>query len=179
MMGALETVFLVCLVAGLVYALVTLLLGDAISDMLGELHLPIFQPILLVSGITAFGGSGFLLTRLTDLPMAAVLIIAIFIGISLAMAAYFLWVKPMNKAETSTGYSMNQLPGKIGEVGTTIPAQGLGEVLVSMVSGTTYHMAASLDGEQIPAGMRVVVVEVRDHVLYVTPFPDNYEKGDE
>lgn len=176
-MSALETVYLVCLVVGFVYAIVTLLTGDAISDMLGEMHLPVFQPILLVSGITAFGGAGFLLSRLTDMTAAAVCILAILIGILLAMAAYFLWVKPMDKAETSTGFSMNQLPGKIGEVGTAIPAKGLGEVYVSMVSGTTYHMAASVDSEPIPAGTRVVVVEVRDHVLYVTPFPDMYEKG--
>jgi membrane-bound ClpP family serine protease len=178
-MSALETIYLICLGVGLVYALVTLFVGDAISDMLGELHLPILQPILMVSGITAFGGTGFLLTRLTELSVATVIIFALLVGSLLAMAGYFLWVKPMSKAEASTGYSMDQLPGNIGEVGTTIPAEGLGEVLVTLVSGTTYHMAASVDGEVIPSGMRVVVVEVRDHVLYVTPFPDDFDKGDE
>lgn len=178
-MGAMEMIYLICLVGGLIYALVTLLLGDAISDMLGELHLPVLQPILLVSGLTAFGGVGFLLTRLTEWSGLAVFLLSAVVGALLAVAAYFLWIKPMDKAETSTGYSMSQLPGKIGEVGTTIPSEGLGEVLVKMVSGTTYHMASSMEKESIPAGTRVVVVEVRDHVLYVTPFPGDHEKGED
>lgn len=171
-MGAWETIYLICLAGGLVYALITLFLGDAISDMLGEIHLPLLQPILLVSGITAFGGVGFILTRLTALTTGEILLFALLAGALLAVGAYFLWIKPMNRAEVSTGYSMNHLQGKIGEVGTTIPADGLGEVLVNMVSGVTHHMAASLENQPIPAGTRVVVVEVRDHVLYVTPFPD-------
>ncbi|WP_421617433.1 serine protease [Brevibacillus sp. TJ4] len=171
-MGVMETIYLTCLVGGLIYALITLFLGDAISDLIGEISLPLLQPILLVSGITAFGGIGFLLTRLTTLSVVQVLLFAVLAGALLAVGAYFLWIKPMGKAEMSIGYSMEQLQGKIGEVGTTIPAEGLGEVLISMVSGITHHMAASVDKQQIPEGTRVVVVEVRDHVLYVVPFPE-------
>lgn len=170
-------IYLLCLICGLIYTLVTLFFGH-VTDWLGQVHvhLPVLQPILLVSGITAFGGAGYLLTRFTSLASGVVLVLAFACGLVLAVAAYFLWVEPMNRAENSIGYSMSQLTGKIGEVVTTIPSQGLGEVLVSMVSGTTNHMAASLDRELIREGVRVVVVEVRDHVLYVTPFPDNEEK---
>ena len=162
----------VCLAVGLVYALVTLLWGDALSDMLGEIHLPLLQPVLLVSGLTAFGGIGFLLTKLTAMSAWAVFVSSLFAGGVLAVGAYFLWIRPMDQAEASVGYSMSQLQGKIGEVGTSIPVDGMGEVLIKLVSGVTHHMAASLENQPIPAGTRVVVVEVRDHVLYVTPFPE-------
>lgn len=178
-MGVLETVFMVCLVSGLLFSLITLLFGDTVSDWLGQLHLPFAQPILFISGITAFGGAGYLLTKYTSFAVLTVLILAVFIGMTLAFASYFIWIKPMSNAENSTGYSMSQLGGKLGEVGTTIPAKGLGEVLLPMVSGTTYHMAASLEGEMIPQGARVVVIEVRDHVLYVTPFQTDSLEGDE
>jgi membrane protein implicated in regulation of membrane protease activity len=171
-MGVMETIYLICLAGGLVYALITLFVGDAISDMLGEIHLPLLQPILLVSGITAFGGAGFLLTRLTNLAPGEIMLFSFLAGAVLAVGAYFLWIKPMARAEMSTGYSMDQLQGKIGEVGTAIPAEGLGEVFVSMISGVTHHMAASMEKQPIPEGTRVVIVEVRDHVLYVTPFPE-------
>jgi hypothetical protein len=59
---------------------------------------------------------------------------------------------------------------------TSIPAEGLGEVLITMVGGTTNHMAASIDREAIREGTRVVVIDVRDHVLYVTPFQNPMEK---
>ncbi|HBZ81398.1 MULTISPECIES: serine protease [Brevibacillus] len=169
-MGVLETVYMVCLVSGIIYTVLSLLFGDAVSDWLDHFHLPLFQPITFVSGLTAFGGAGYILSRFTSLSDLVVFVLSAVIGAGLAVFAYFLWVKPMSQAENSTGYSMTQLGGKLGEVGTTIPAEGLGEVLLPMLSGTTYHMAASLERVSIPQGTRVVVVEVRDHVLYVIPF---------
>ncbi|WNC14008.1 NfeD family protein [Brevibacillus brevis] len=181
-MGVLETIYVVCLVCGVLYALAALIFGHTGLDGVGHghVHLPLFQPILLVSGVTAFGAAGYLLTRFTAWSQPAVCGAAVLIGVALAVAAYFLWVEPMSRAENSTGYTMDQLGGKVGEVSTTIPANGLGEVLVKMVSGTTFHMAASLEGVPIKQGSRVVVVEVRDHVLYVTLFPqDDSEKEEE
>jgi len=171
-----DTVYLICIVFGLVYTLTTLFFGDAVSDWLEQLQLPVLQPVLLVSGITAFGAAGLLLTRLTSFSAWTVLGLAALAGVALAVLAYFVWVEPMAKAENTTGYSMQQLVGQIGEVWTSIPSGGLGEVLIVMVAGTTHHMAASVDGEPIREGTRVVVVEVRDHVLYVTPFPQFDEK---
>ncbi|MGN7469434.1 NfeD family protein [Brevibacillus sp. SAFN-007a] len=169
-MNVLETVYMVCLVIGLMYTVFSLLFGDTVSEWLGQLHLPLFQPITFVSGLTAFGGAGYILSGFPSLSAWMVFAFAVVIGAGLAVLAHFLWVRPMSRVENSTGYSMAQLGGKLGEVGTTIPAEGLGEVFLPMISGTTYHMAASLEGKTIPQGTRVVVVEVRDHVLYVIPF---------
>lgn len=173
-MEVLEAIFLICLISGLLYSLATLIFGHTSEHAHG--HLPVLQPILLVSGITAFGGAGFLLSRLTTLSAGVVLGLAVLIGAGLAVAAYYIWVEPMSRAENSTGYTMSQLHGKIAEVATTIPAEGLGEVYVSVISGTVYHMAASMEKRMIKEGTRVVVVEVRDHVLYVTPFPEYLEE---
>lgn len=178
-MGALETIYIVCMVCGILYALIVLIFGHADWLSHNHVHLPVLQPILLVSGATAFGAAGYLLGRFTSLSDLLVVSLAVLMGIGLAVASYFLWVQPMSRAENSTGYTMSQLGGKLGEVSTTIPANGLGEVLVKMVSGTTFHMAAALDGEPIREGSRVVVVEVRDHVLYVTPFPQDDPKKEE
>ncbi|MGQ7279208.1 NfeD family protein [Brevibacillus thermoruber] len=175
-MGVMDTVYLICMTFGLVYTLMTLFWGGAVSDWLEQAHLPVLQPVLLVSGITAFGAAGLLLSRLTSFSAWTVLGLAAAGGAALAVLAYFVWVEPMAKAENSTGYSMQQLVGQIGEVWTSIPSGGLGEVLIAMVAGTTHHMAASVDGEPIREGTRVVVVEVRDHVLHVTPFPHYEEK---
>lgn len=161
---------------GLVCTFVTLFLGDAVSDWFHSLHLPVLQPILWVSGLTAFGGTGFLITRLTSYSPLTSLGLAALGGVSLSIAAYFIWVEPMRDAEASTGYSMQELVGRVGEVWTTIPEKGLGEVLITMVSGTTNHMAASFTEEPIREGTQVLVVEVRDHVLYVTPFENQRER---
>ncbi|MFY0543950.1 serine protease [Brevibacillus sp. H7] len=175
-MSWLDSIYLICIGVGLVYTFVTLFLGDAASDWLNHAHLPVLQPVLWVSGLTAFGGAGFLLSRLTSYSPLTSLALAAIGGVALAIAAYFIWVEPMSDAEASTGYSMQQLVGRVGEVWTTIPEKGFGEVLISMVSGTTHHMAASLTREPIREGTRVLVVEVREHVLYVTPLPNQGER---
>lgn len=175
-MGVWDIIYLVCMFTGLVYTLITLFFGDAASEWMAQTELPVLQPILLVSGLTAFGASGFLLTRFSSFSPLMTAAIAVLAGIVIAVAAYFTWIKPMENAESSVGYSMQQLTGMIGEVLTTVPADGLGEVLITMVSGRTNHMAASFDKEMIREGTRVVVIDVRDHVLYVAPLQNSEDK---
>lgn len=167
-MCMLDTIFLICIGIGLLYACVTLLFGDS-GGWLDHFQIPVLQPLTLVSGITAFGGSGFLLLRLTSFTTLTTILLSLLSGAIIAILSYFIWIEPMNDAETSTGYSIMQLVGKVGEVWTTVPATGLGEIIIPMVNGTTNHMAASWLKEPIPEGTKVIVVEVKDHVLYVKP----------
>ena len=44
-----------------------------------------------------------------------------------------------------------------------------GQVMIRMGAGNTCEPAASFDGDAIPSGSQVVVIEVRDHILYVSP----------
>ncbi|MFM1653710.1 NfeD family protein [Brevibacillus sp. B_LB10_24] len=164
-----EILFLVCVGIGLIYACINLLFGDTTSHV-PHFEVPLLQPLSLMSGLTSFGGCGYLLYRWTALSLPSVFLGAAAAGIAITVISYFIWVKPMKDAEVSTGYSLQQLTGKIGEVLTAIPENGLGEVVIPMITGTTNHMAASMDQVSIPEGTRVVVVEVKDHVLYVVPF---------
>ncbi|MBO8163346.1 MAG: NfeD family protein [Brevibacillus sp.] len=176
-MAWLDTLFLVCIGVGLVYAFTTLFLGDAAGDLLEGLEIPMLQPITLVSGLAAFGGCGFLLKRLTEFSDWLIFGLAVIGGGVIAVAAYFIWVEPMKDAETSTGFSINDLVGRTGEVLTGIPASGVGEVLITMVNGTTNHVAASWHEQEIAEGTKVIVAEVRDHVLFVVPFDEEKERG--
>ncbi len=164
--------FLACVGIGLVAALIALLFGDAASHGLIHLEVPFLQPVTLIGGITVFGGSGLLLLRLTRLSPGLVSLTAAGLAVLSAVTGYFIWVKPMARAEQSVGYSIKELAGRIGEVITTIPPDGVGEILLPLVSGMSNQIAASLEQMPIPAGTRVVVVDVRDHVLYVVPFEE-------
>jgi membrane-bound ClpP family serine protease len=62
--------------------------------------------------------------------------------------------------------------GKLGEVITPIPQDGYGEILLKVGAGITNEIAGSYDGIEIEAGVRVVVVEVEDSVLYVSKFDE-------
>ncbi|MGE5701928.1 MAG: serine protease [Clostridia bacterium] len=165
-----EWVFLGCLGFGLFYSLFVIFAADISLHWFGHIEIPLLHPLMWVSGITAFGGLGFLLWRFSGFSPGAVYLFSALGGLVMAVASFFFWVAPMKHAEASTGYSMNELQGKIGEVSVTIPEKGYGEVLIPMVGGITNHIAASFEQERIGEGLRVVVVEVKDQVLYVVPY---------
>ena len=168
-------VYWICLFGGLVFTVLTLLFGDFLDgldfdgfDGLGEF----LDPLSFVGGLTVFGGAGVLLEETTALGTGTAAGLAALIGLGLAITMHFVYVKPMKRSENSTGFSMREYHGKLGEVITAIPAKGYGEVLVTMGASNTFQTAASFDNAPIPSGTRVVVVEIRDSNLYVTPFDD-------
>lgn len=161
-----------CLIFGVLFALVTVLIGDVLSDALGGmldfLSTDALQPMVLTTIVTTFGGAGVLLMRYTSWSPIPVLGGACGAGLIAGMAVLYGYVKPMRKTETSIGYSMQDLKGRIGEVLVPLPENGYGEVLVRAGGGVTNQIAASLDKEALPAGTRVVVVEVKEGTLYVS-----------
>ncbi|GGG27066.1 NfeD family protein [Paenibacillus abyssi] len=171
-----ETLFWACLTGGILYAIVSVIFGDILSEALDGMldflsmdGIPWLQPMTLVGGITVFGGAGIMLDRYTSLAAAGVIGFAVLSAIIIGTGVYFLYVKPMQQSENSTSYSLGEMSGRIAEVLVPIPSSGYGEVIVKVgAAGITNQIAASHDGEPIPSGSKVVVVEVRDATLYVS-----------
>ncbi|GIP40020.1 hypothetical protein J31TS4_33000 [Paenibacillus sp. J31TS4] len=161
-----------CLVFGVLFALVTVLVGDLLGDALGGLFdflsADAFQPMVLTGAVTVFGGAGILLTRYTALAPGSVVLGAGAAGVLSGVAIVYGYVKPMRRMETSVGYSLADLKGRIGEVLVPVPAAGYGEVLIRAGGGVTNQIAASLEQEELPSGTRVVVVEVKEGTLLVS-----------
>ncbi|KAB8137837.1 protease [Gracilibacillus oryzae] len=124
--------------------------------------------MLVFGTLSVIAGAGVLLTKYTGLGDLYVLIISILIGLGAYFLIYYFLVVPMSNAESSTSISVYDLERKIGEVITTIPAKGMGEVFVSSSSGSRNETAISFDQVEIKQGKQVVVVEVKDHTLYVS-----------
>lgn len=166
-----------CLIGGVLFALVSIVFGDVLGDIfdgffdsLSFEHIDFLHPMVLVGGITIFGGSGVMLTKYTHMDPGPAAILALMISIAVSILVYFSYVKPMKNSENSTGFSMKDLVGKIGEVTVPIPVGGYGEVILKVGAGNTNQIAASLDQEDIPTGTRVVVGETKEGVLYVFPY---------
>ncbi|WP_232696767.1 serine protease [Brevibacillus daliensis] len=167
-MVTLDMIFIGCIAFGLVFALALLFFDLSVLHI--GLDIPALHPVCFVSALTAFGASGLLLTNFTSLSSGILLLLSTVFGLFLALVSYFFWIRPMANAENSTGFSILDLEGKIGEVITTVPASGYGEIIVKLLSGTTNQIAASYDGNAIMEGSRVIVVKVEKHVLHVIPF---------
>lgn len=162
-----------CLAGGVLFALVSVVLGDILSSafdgLLDFLSVDFLQPMVIATAITALGGAGILLTEYSPLTTGIALLAAILIALALSVVVFFGYVKPMQNSENSTGFSINDLQGKLAEVTVTIPANGFGEVLVRIGAGHTNQIAASFDAQLIADGSQVVVVDVREGVMYVSP----------
>jgi len=179
-----EALFWACLIGGIVYSVVTIVFGDILGDALDGLldflpdGLDWLHPMTVVGGITVFGGAGLMLGHYTDLAVWGVVAFALLAAVVIGAGVYFFYVRPMRATESSTGYSMVEMPGKLAEVLVPIPADGYGEVMLRMgAAGVTNRMAASFDGVPVEAGAQVVVVEVRDGTLYVSKLDSDFSSN--
>jgi membrane-bound ClpP family serine protease len=179
----LEALFWTCLIAGILYAVVTIVFGDMLGDLLDGMldglpdGLDWLHPMTIVGGITVFGGTGLMLGRYTDLSAWGVVTFALLAAVVIGAGIYFFYVRPMRSTESSTGYSLEEMAGKLAEVLVPIPAKGYGEVMLRMgAAGVTNRTAASFDGVPVEAGAQVVVVEVRDGTLYVSRLDDQFQQ---
>lgn len=173
-----------CLIGGLLFGLISLLLGDVIGhafdgvlDAVSIDSIDFLHPMTIVGGITLFGGFGLMLTKYSSLGPVAAGIVSGAGAFAFSILIFFIYVKPMRNTESSMGFSVKELVGKVAEVTIPIPATGCGEVLVKMGAQHTYQIAASYDNEPIERGADVVVVEEREGTLYVTALEEQLTVG--
>lgn len=163
-------------ITGIILTIVIVLFGEILDGWLDgmfeflSLEGPEFiHPVTIVGGITAFGGSGILFSRF-GFGTIPTISLALLIAVALSTFVYFVYVKPMRASENSLAFSREDLVGQLGEVTVSIPAQGFGEVMIRMGTSHVTEIAASYEQCDIPLGTRVVVVENKDGVTYVSAF---------
>lgn len=168
-----------CLIFGVIFTVITVIFGDVIGgifdgllDWLSFDGFEFLQPLTIVGGITTFGGMGVLLMEYTSLEALFIMIFALLITFIFTFVLYFLYIKSMARAENSTGYSVTEHVGKIGEVIISIPSEGYGEVMLKVGAANTNEIARSFDGHMIRAGEKVIVIEVHEGILYVIRYDD-------
>ncbi|MFC5407136.1 protease [Cohnella soli] len=159
---------------GVIFALVSLLFGDIIGDWLGGVlhfdHFDFVSPVTVVGGATAFGACGIFLNRVFDVEGMALLVSSVLFAVVVSAGSYFAYVKPMRKAESSLGFSIAEMEGKIVKVTVPIPADGLGEVIYKSPTGILNFTAVSFDNVDIPLGSDAIVVRVAGKHLKVLAF---------
>lgn len=166
-----------CLLLGVLFAIVVVLFGDFLGDYFHIFsldHLEWLQPMVLVGGITVFGGTGLIVTRYTAFMGYKVVLISLFIAIIVSLLVYFMYIKPMKNCENASGFFITDLIGRVGEVLVPVPAKGYGEILIKIGAGNTNQIAASNDGVEFPVGTQVVVATVSEGIVYVS----HYKKQD-
>jgi membrane protein implicated in regulation of membrane protease activity len=166
-------IYWICLLGGLAASLVAAFVGDLFDSVdLPQILEFLLDPLSLVGGVAAFGAAGLVYEEWLGLTGTTGAFAAVFSGLIFSVAVHFVYVRPMKRSENSLAFSMREYAGRSGEVITSIPAEGCGEVLITMGVSNTFQSAASFDRTPIPGGARVVVVEVNDGVLWVSALSD-------
>jgi len=166
-----ETAYLaVLIIAGcltVLYLLFNDLLGG-IADAINFIH-----PALILAFFTFFSAGGYILEKVTPLSHLLIIAISAVIAVILDILLNVFVLVPLSSAEESLVYTEDSLKGRVGKTILSIPKAGFGEVVIDSKTGTISKPAASIRDEEIKEGTQVLVIEVKNGVLYVVPY-ENY-----
>lgn len=146
--------------------------GHHAADLHSQHRTSFLNPTTLIPGIAAFGGGGILLATYTTLTVGPQVALAICSAILMSVLVHFLFVRPMDRAEISVAFSIQDCVGRTGIITVPVPEHGHGQIMLKMGGSNTVQIAASFDQTYLPKASEVVVVEVRDGILYVAKFAE-------
>ncbi|RDI42277.1 hypothetical protein [Falsibacillus pallidus] len=167
---AIESIYLtILIVSGSLIVLYVLF-----SDLLHAIHGIAdpggwINPAVVLAFFTFVSASGYILEFATGLGSMTILVISILIALVLDSILNIFVFIPLSRAEESLGYTEDSLRGRIGKVILSIPVDGYGEVLIESKSGVIAKSAKSFDEESITEGTRVLIIDVKQGVVFVSP----------
>jgi hypothetical protein len=133
--------------------------------------LPLLNGSSVVGALTWFGAAGYLLVRLGDLALPAVLIGALLAGgVGWYLVARFLGLVLSGEREMDP--DDYRLEGTVSQVTVRIPAGGTGEVVFSKAGARRSEAARAVGGVAIPRGSEVVITGYTDGFATVQPWGD-------
>ncbi len=105
------------------------------------------------------------------MPLSSLLLafLSCILSIILVTLLHIFVLVPLSSAEESLAYREADLKGRVGKVITAVPVDGFGEVVIEGIGGTISKSAVSFENQQISYGTTVLVVDVNNGVLSVTP----------
>ncbi|RSK25782.1 hypothetical protein EJF36_02100 [Bacillus sp. HMF5848] len=165
-----ESIFLWGLIIAGATTVIYILLSDILDGFFDWIPFDFLNPSLILSFLSIFFASGYIFVRFTAFSDFMSIVIAFGIAFIIAVLLHFFVFIPLKSAEASLTYSDDDLKGRIGSVITGIPVDGFGEVVIKSSSGTISKSAQSFENVEIPYGHDVLIVDVKNGVLQVTPY---------
>ena len=148
------------------------------NDVFAASDLPDFlNPTLILSFLTIASGTGYVLVSLTSFKALPVFLIAFTSAFILVSIINLFILVPVSNAHESLTITEEDLKGRLGTVITSVPVNGYGEVLITSKSGSFSKPAVSFDDEAIPSETRVLIIDIQNGVLHVSPHEQINELG--
>ncbi|KYC90323.1 MULTISPECIES: NfeD family protein [Bacillus] len=165
----LETVYLYTLIISGSLTLLILFFQDVFHGLSEAIPVSFLNPALILSFLTIFSASGYIGEIAAPLSSSVIALLSFALSVLLVSLLHFFVLVPLSSAEESLAYRETDLKGRVGRVITSVPKDGYGEVIIEGIGGAISKSAVSFDQEQIKYGTAVLVIDVKDGVLFVTP----------
>ncbi|MGG3112006.1 NfeD family protein [Bacillus velezensis] len=165
----LETVYLYTLIISGSLTLLILFFQDVFHGLSEAIPVSFLNPALILSFLTIFSASGYIGEIAAPLSSSVIALLSFVLSVLLVSLLHFFVLVPLSSAEESLAYRETDLKGRVGRVITSVPKDGYGEVIIEGIGGAISKSAVSFDQEQIKYGTAVLVIDVKDGVLFVTP----------
>src|SRR5581483_12219592 len=114
-----------------------------------------------------FGGTGYLMTRYTEIWPLAALVVAISVGVIGAAFVFWFMAKVLWSPNENLDPDDFDIVGLLGTVNSAIRAGGTGEILFQQGGARRVAGARSEDGNAIERGVEVVITKYENGLAYV------------
>ena len=126
-----------------------------------------FNPVTTAAFLAWFGGTGFLITRFSNVWFALGLLISIAAGLVGAAIVFLFLTRVLISHEESMDAADYEMVGVLGKISMPIRAGGTGEVIYSQAGTRRTCGARSEDGSAIEKGVEIVVTRYDKGIAYV------------
>ncbi len=180
-----ETLYLICFTAGLVFSLLAVLSGSGHFHFghirIGHAHAPHAHGggwLAALNGFTLpaflcwFGGAGYLMQRAGVLGTLLILLFAALSGLAGASLIYALLFKVLLPRERVLAPEDTEMAGVLARVSNQIRPGQTGEILFSQTGARRSAAARSEDGTLIPRNAEVLVLRFERGIAYVRTWED-------
>jgi hypothetical protein len=181
-----KLLYFACFAVGFLYAFISSVLshmfggdGDHGGDLghdgdIGhaDAALPILSPTIIAAFVTGFGGTGILVSTLTQWAVVSGVMTAVLGGLLLAGSAFGLLSFIYSHTQGGSEYQTSELTGIGAEVITPIPESGYGEIAYEVRGSRVNAAARTVDGRPIAKHSHVKITKVVGSTHFVKPFED-------
>ncbi|HXF48048.1 MAG TPA: NfeD family protein [Verrucomicrobiae bacterium] len=180
---ALSGFFLLCLLAGLFYAIITVFLGSftgghdtSATDaggtghgVSGEVHFSPMSPMIIATFVTTFGAGGLAAAKGMGMTVIPAVTVATASGLGFGALAFLIFRKVYSATQSSSEVEVATLVGTQAEVITPIGKDVVGEIVYVSKGSRFTAPARSLDNLELAKNTPVEIVRVVGNTFYVKP----------
>lgn len=166
------TFYFICLVVGVTFALLSFITSNALQAHVdggadghlevgtGEIHFPLFSPMVIASFLTAFGAGGLIGTQSLGWGAFAGVALAMGSGLAVYFLVGFLVMQFFAKLQSTAVTVGRNLIGTSAQVSESIPAGGVGEITFSGKTSRVSAPARCQDGQAVARFTTVTIVQI-------------------